>query len=133
VDPLGERDARGDAGARAPRGTEALDLRQRADDAGEVLVEDGRERLRLAGHDQVQRSRPKRGADDGRAVAGHPQARVRVPPRLVAQRRREAEHQVVARLVREQERPRDGEEPLRRRDRLDFHATILERALRSVS
>jgi hypothetical protein len=87
---------------------ERLDLRHRADDAREPGPDPAGERLealrRAGAEHEVVRRRPQRAGRDLAAVLREPELVLEVEPRAVAQRPREAEDQIVAGLVVEQER-----------------------------
>ena len=116
-----------DSRSRLPARHEAVHLRHGARDArklGPLVGERVGERLggrAVARQHEVERRRVERRPDDARLVFHEPEPErlVRVP--LVAQRARDPEHEVRARLVREQQRLGLGEKLGSAAEALDMH------------
>ena len=127
-DPLGDPALRSDAVPRRPRVGELFDLRQRTDDPGKLVVHGLCERVEgtvvaRARENQVVRRGSKRGAHRFAVLLDEPQVELGIPLRVVAKRRGEPEHEVVPRLVLEQQGPGLLEERGRIVDYADLHGS----------
>ena len=129
-DALGSRLARHRAGLRRPGGGEHLDFRERGDDARELIVDRGGQRferrvLAWPGENELVRCCPQRGADRGRAVLCEPEPVIRIVRGMVSERARDSEHQVVPRLVGQEQGRRGGQKDGRVRDAANVHPRIV--------
>ena len=84
-----------------------------------------RRRIGGAGEDEVVRGRAEGRDGSSAAVLHHEELEGVVDRWVVAECPREAEQEVVASLVAEQERPRAAEELVRGREALDTHPTMV--------